>query len=229
MAKRQRSPVARIRAAIAGVDLFFPNKSLAGKRRKVKKFLRRVRVGSPAELEKLRVEGAMARTKTDFLLRTEVFGTEEELRKKLNILHELSHFFDLGKNDSITANAFNGYFSYFRMSRRFSMPKDRYLLWLRDAEQIIKGPKYLKNGRYEHDKASGFGHAGTDIATIGGVLGVFAADKERQWKKPASGLFLIREICNGKPVDTALKEIESGKLDKEITAFAKKHFGNLFS
>lgn len=126
----------------------------------------------------------------------------------------------------LTSNAVSGYLSSWA-----SLPKRRQNFfdpWLADAEAIVKGPKRLKNPRYEHDQDVDLGHAGTAIDVIGNYLGQFAMHKERQWKKQASGLFLLREVCNGLPVKKAIEKIESGKLDKEILAFEKKHFASLF-
>lgn len=80
----------------------------------------------------------------------------------------------------------------------------------------------------EHDVDAKLGHAKTSISYIGEMLGFIAAKKERSWKKPASGLFFIREVSNGVPAKEAFKKIESGQLDAEIKDFAKNHFKNLF-
>jgi hypothetical protein len=225
MRKLKKHPASRANEASALIEVFCPNRSVARKRRMARKFLARIRVLGPAKDWKILHELTGLGIRRDRLQRKIVVGTDARIKLRGGLAHELVHFFGFGKNHLLTANALSGY-----LSRRGATSKRRidYKPWLSDAEAILKGSKWLRNPGYEHDKDVDLGHAGTAIDNIGMRLGEFAADKERQWKKPASGLFLIREACNGILVKDAIKSIELGQLDKEIQAFEKNHLAKLF-
>ncbi len=225
MRKLKKHPASRLNEASALIEVFRPNRSAAKKRRMARKFLVRIRVLDPAKDRKIFRELDGFGITRDWRLRKIVAGTEHRIKLKGGLAHELVHFFRFGKNHHLTSNALSGYLS--RMDTP-SKSKIDYTPWLADAEAIANGPKWLRNPRYEHEPDANLGHARTPINTIGKHLGEFAADKERQWKKPASGLFLIREVCNGILVQDAVKRIESGKLDSEIQAFEKNHLAKLF-
>lgn len=223
--KRERHPVARVRAVVAGADLFFPNKSKRSKRRKVKKILRRI-ITNPKAVEKNLPWNAKAGVGPGFAGRSYFFLRKTVAKDKTVILHEFAHFFMLGKNDLLTANSLQGYFEY--VSGEFLPRRQAISSYLRDAEDIAKHGYDRFRPELRMDRA-GLLPTKESIAPVGFHLGAFAAQKEAHWKKPASGLFLIREICNGVPVRKAVQKIESGELDAEIAAFAKKHLKNLLS
>ena len=246
--RERKNPIATARAVTAGIDLFYPGKSAAEKKRLLAKFLsititpfpenvkprgtptkvacvdtlaggRPVNIGIGAGWT--RSNGASVNTNRGLRV---FFKNKAMLKTKRIVLHEMSHFFFFGKNTQITGNALSGYF--LRKSGEFNSKGDLNP-WVRDAEEILAKGRDFEIWEREHDTEMNLGHAGTSPARIGRHLGVFAAEKEKQWNKPASGLFLIREVCGGKKAEAVIKKIESGKLDAEIEAFAKKHYENL--
>ncbi len=229
MQKKSRHPVARIRATMAGADLFFPRKSAWRKRRKVKKFLKRT-LSDFITIAMLHFsDSAGAVGVRGKLLKKKYYLVNWKLEDKEIVLHEFAHFFNAGKNHLLTANAVNGYF--FKMSGYPPIPPKEYPVEKRisDMEFYVKAGKRYEQERFEHDYESDLGYLGTGLSDVGKHFGAFAASKEMEWKKPASGLFLIREVCNGTPVQKAMAEIESGKFDAEIKAFSKRHFKNLMA
>lgn len=100
--------VSTIRAALAAADLFFPGKSAAGRRGRVKKFLRRVRVGSENEVRAK--YGSKALIHSDPFLRPFFIASKEQVRNKSTVLHEFAHFFKPVRNDYLAANAVVAYF-----------------------------------------------------------------------------------------------------------------------
>ncbi|MDD5163954.1 MAG: hypothetical protein PHD95_07170 [Candidatus ainarchaeum sp.] len=225
MRAKTRHPVKRIRAAIAGADLFFPGKTKAQKRRKVVKFLRRTK-SNPRITRRLEREGKAGAVKPSFFLGRKHYFVNTNRENANTVLHEMAHFYRVGTNNIVTANAISGYLH--RLSGEFAdfKPTERYYLRaLASVKHLLKimgNPSW--GGSIEHPTKKREGLSPTIL-----VFGSFAADKEREWKKPASGLFLIMEICNGVPIRDAIKKIESGKLDSQIAAFAKKHHKNLLA
>lgn len=183
--KERKNPIATTRAVTAGIDLFYSGKSAYKKRRLLAKFLRRTVTPFPEKMIRASNSTSDARVVTD-LIKKVFFKNENVLKRKRTVLHEMAHFFSLGKNTQITGNALTGYF--WRMKARF-MPKKNLNPWIKDAEEIIAKGHDFENSCREHDTDMDLGHKGTSPARIGQYFGAFAAEKEKQWKKPASGFF----------------------------------------
>jgi len=226
MVKKRRHPTGRAKpAVVAGVDLFFPRNASWRKIGRVRKFLRRIRTKGP-EIEQLATEGSEAWTGRKGLLRRKtIFVDERKLEENSTVLHEFLHFYRIGKSHTVTSNAIDGYFAFQQASgpKPIQHGKDSHKI-MQNTNWAVKQGRRLDKDEFEHDF---LGLRGWSTARFGHDFGVFAASREHEWKKPASGLFLIREVCNGLPVDSAIRKIESGKLDAEISAFAKKHLAIL--
>jgi len=239
MARKQRLPIGTVRAFAAGVDLFRQKKTPRQKRRIVKKAMRNTRIIPPESLDPLQKriynDSYAQVSPVPFFYRIE--ATPAALRNKATMLHELAHFFRVGKNHFLTASSVSGYILAANGEFKPRTQDRHYPDTVRMVEAIANG-KLKAVGRFGNPEKIGHGLysirwngeiAGIDSTALAYNFGAFALAKELEWKKPASGLFLVREICKGTPAEAAIKKIESGALDAEIRTFAKKHLANLLS
>ena len=155
-------------------------------------------------------------------------------------LHELSHKLHLGQNHYVTSNAFSHYFDFLE---RLDKYKSTYasLVDLKESKEFVEelekscSRKNFLDSVKELRKVHGVGkglnlileyngsHANIPYRDVGMALANLATIVEVQKKRPGIGLFLIRDISRGVPIEVSLRKIFRGDYEKRRKSLLAKH------
>jgi len=245
-AAKEPAPVEKLRekykpAVVAMVALFEPQLGEAERNRKAEMFLERVDELKWYDLDARMVSLISSRlvgaTPKLFVRpyppkRTVIFPEylhRDYLARFLageDFQHELVHFGKYSNNHYVAANCLSNYYRALELDKEGkTVVQSDGALTLSEFRKKVESAFRKRPVQYplEWGIKQLKGRQPVPPAVLGQFFGVYAFNKEAEWHKPGAGLFLIREVGKGKPIEAAEKEIMSGQFDAEIKEWVKKH------
>jgi hypothetical protein len=156
---------------------------------------------------------------------------ENRIQLRNTTAHELTHALFIGKNNFLAANAVGSYFGNVSKPTKKLTPDLKLFKEIeakctnqaaqkRENEVLKESSKYKDPlGEMEHGSKTQF----DSFSFWGDQLATVAISFEKEIGKPGAGLFLLKEVLNGKKILPSMKTIRRGNFDGRRLRLIKNH------